>query len=457
MRFIPFFSITLLLGTLTIVVGQSSTIWSPKELQSIRQLWVGSLGSEPSDPTNAVANNPRAAELGHKLFFDTSLSADGSVSCASCHDPKVAFADNNQLAEGIGTAPRNTPSIIGSAFNRFQFWDGRSDSQWSQALGPLESAVEHGTNRVFIARQVFENYRTEYEAIFGTMPNLTDATRFPKLRESQETAVARATWDTMQPADQQVILRVFTNVGKAIAAYERLLRPAPAPFDQFAESILETNDASGLNAISTDAQAGLKLFMGKANCTACHSNALLSDTNFYNTGIPINQSMGGADPGRSRGLTQLERSGFTCLSVFSDASNQCQTTRAALGLADGAALLASSENTATLLPQTVSSSNSPDDIVEISGSNSQFAQWIGAFKTPSLRNVARTSPYMHAGQLWTLKQVVEHYNSAPNAPIGKTQLKPLGLNALEVNQLVEFLKTLNSDVDAAAKWRESPR
>jgi cytochrome c peroxidase len=459
MRFVRVFIVLILLSTFAMVLGQGNLDWSPKELAAIRQLWIGSLGQEPPDPTNAVANDPRAATLGHQLFFDKNLSEDGSVACATCHDPEIAFADNNELAEGRGKAPRNTPSIIGSAFNRFQFWDGRADSLWSQALGPMESTVEHGTNRIYIAKLVYKNYRSKYEALFGKMLDLNDENRFPNLSQSLENGAVRVAWDNMRPNDQQSILRIFTNVGKSIAAYERLLRPGAAPFDQFADSILETNDTGGLNAISANAQAGLKLFIGKGNCVACHNSALFNDANFYNTGVPFNQNSGGADPGRSRGLTQLERSGFSCFSVFSDAINQCDATRKALGLTVNALPLPAngSENTALVQSQVVSSSNSPDDVVEVSAVSSKFSEWIGAFKTPSLRNVAQTAPYMYAGQFKTLKQVINHYNSAPTSVLGKTQLKPLELTNLEIDQLVEFLKTLNSDVDADARWLESPR
>jgi cytochrome c peroxidase len=444
------FGMLLVVSTLTLVLGQSRIAWLPAELQAIRQIWIGSLGAEPIDPTNAVAEDARAATLGHKIFFDTAFSEDGSVACATCHRPEIAFADNNQLAEGRGTAARNTPTVIGSAFGQFQFWDGRSDSLWSQALGPMESAVEHGTNRIFVAREIFKRYRAEYEALFGVMENLEDATRFPTQTESFVTSSVQVAWDNMRLTDQQVVLRIFSNVGKAIAAYERLLRPAAAPFDQYAEAILETNDSNGLIAISEAAQAGLRLFIGKANCIACHSNALLNDQNFYNTGIPTNQTLGEADPGRSRGLVQLERSGFTCMSIFSDSTSPCQATRAVLGnVATG------SENTATALVQTSSSNNSPDDVVEVTNTTA-FKQWLSAFKTPSLRNVARTAPYMHAGQFNTLKQVVVHYNRALVAATGETQIKPLGLIDQEVEQIVAFLQTLNSGVDAPAMWLEPP-
>ncbi|NJK45388.1 MAG: hypothetical protein HC933_14960 [Pleurocapsa sp. SU_196_0] len=309
-----------------------------------------------------------------------------------------------------------------------------------------------------MARRIYETYRSEYESLFGAMPDLRDLDRFPTQRDSLERAEVRAAWDAMRPTDQQTVLRVFTNAGKAIAAYERLLRPAAAPFDQYAESLLETNDPSGLTAISADAQAGLKLFVGKANCVQCHSNALLSDNNFYNTGVGINRDLGSPDPGRAQGLSQLERSGFTCLSAFSDAPTKCEATRTALsGVDPNSIALNNAENTATVTSRLYSSSNSPDDVVEVAQSSPLYTKWLGAFKTPGLRNVARTAPYMHSGQIRSLALVAEHYNRAPAPLLGVTQIKPLNLNAQEISQLVAFLNTLNSGVDAPAKWLEAPR
>src|SRR6185436_11517122 len=98
----------------------------------------------PSDASNRWADDERAADLGHQLFFDTRLSANGRISCASCHGPKRQFQDSLPLAQGVGTTSRRTMPIAASAYSPFLFWDGRKDSQWAQALGPLESAVEHG-------------------------------------------------------------------------------------------------------------------------------------------------------------------------------------------------------------------------------------------------------------------------------------------------------------------------
>ncbi|MDH5584142.1 MAG: cytochrome-c peroxidase, partial [Gammaproteobacteria bacterium] len=102
-----------------------------------------SLPELPPDPSNAVADNPLAAEFGRMLFFDTRLSANGAVSCATCHQPERGFTDGLQKAQAMGTTLRHTPGIAGMAYSPWQFWDGRRDSQWSQALAPLEDANEH--------------------------------------------------------------------------------------------------------------------------------------------------------------------------------------------------------------------------------------------------------------------------------------------------------------------------
>ena len=113
------------------------------------------LGDPPDDPTNAVADHEDAARLGQKLFYDPRFSANGTVSCATCHDPEKGFGDGKELAEGISTAGKNAPTALNTAWNRWFFWDGRADSAWSQALGPLENPVEHGSNRLAILKALY--------------------------------------------------------------------------------------------------------------------------------------------------------------------------------------------------------------------------------------------------------------------------------------------------------------
>ena len=213
--------------------------WSDAEVEELRTMWIGSLEAPPADLTNRVADDPRAADLGRQLFFDTRLSANGRVACATCHKPDQEFQDGTPLANGIGMTNRRTMPIAGMAYSPFLFWDGRKDSQWAQALGPLESPVEHGGNRDQYAGVVAEHYRPEYEQVFGTMPALST---------------------------RDEVTAVFVNIGKAIAAYERRVQYAPSRFDAYVVALTETGRPPD-NVLTPDEVAGLKLFTGKANCT----------------------------------------------------------------------------------------------------------------------------------------------------------------------------------------------
>ena len=118
--------------------------WTESELTLVRSLSLEALPPLPADLSNRVADDPRAAELGRALFSDARLSANGEVACATCHLPERQFQDDLPLGRGVGTTARRTMPIAGAAYAPFLFWDGRKDSLWAQALGPLESAVEHG-------------------------------------------------------------------------------------------------------------------------------------------------------------------------------------------------------------------------------------------------------------------------------------------------------------------------
>ncbi len=130
-----------------------SSTWTTEETETLRGLWVGSL---PPGPSNRYADDPRAAAFRHKLFFDTRFSSTGDVSCATCHQPELMFTDGLSLAEGVGTTDRKTITVIGAADSHWQFWDGRKDSQSSQALGPLENPVEHGGVRTLYVHLIAE-------------------------------------------------------------------------------------------------------------------------------------------------------------------------------------------------------------------------------------------------------------------------------------------------------------
>ncbi|MDX1616648.1 MAG: c-type cytochrome, partial [Candidatus Promineifilaceae bacterium] len=206
----------------------------------------------------------------------------------------------------------------------------------------------------------------------------------------------------MAPADRLTVSTVFANLGKALAAYERLLQPGPAPFDAYVTALVEADEAAMAAAMTEDQVAGLKLFISRANCTQCHNGPLLTSNSFHNIGVP--EGANGPDSGRFSGVQQALNDEFNCLGAFSDAE--------------------------------------PDECAELLFAKTDSQELFGAFKVPTLRNVAETAPYMHAGQLATLAQVVAHYNGAPDSAIGHSDLVPLGLTQAEQAQLVAFLESL---------------
>jgi cytochrome c peroxidase len=305
--------------------------------------------------------------------------------------------------------------IAGTAHNAWMFWDGRSDSQWSQALGPLESAVEHGGTRTQYAHVVAEHYRESYEDVFGRLPDLTS---LPRSAGPVADEAARAAWMRIAPARQDDISRVYANIGKAIAAYERRIVYAPSRFDRYVDAELAGRRHTSTDSLSADEEAGLRIFIGKGSCTNCHNGALLTDQHFHNTGVPSSRLVAVVDSGRAAGARQAVAGEFSCTSKYSDAG--------------------------------------ADDCDELRFAVTDGEELIRAYKTPSLRSVAGRAPYMHAGQYATLDEVVAHYDAAPKPPFGHSELKPLHLSAAERRQLVAFLRTLTSPIAAPANWLEAP-
>jgi len=385
--------------------------WSQDEITPLRGLWIGSLPALPPDPSNKVADDERAVALGQQLFFDTRLSSNGKVACASCHLPEQDFQDGKPLGQGVGTTARRTMPIAGTAYSPWLFWDGRKDSQWAQALGPLESPVEHGGSRAQYAHVIDQRYRAAYEALFGPLPDLSDTARFPAAAGPVADSTARAAWERMAPADRDAISRVYANIGKAIAAYERKIVPGPSRFDQYVEA-LTTGDTAAMQATLTpDEVAGLRLFVGKAGCINCHNGPLFTNNDFHNTGVPVAPGLP-EDTGRAKGVRQVLADEFNCLSRYSDAA--------------------------------------PEECGELRFAKSDDHALERQFKPPSLRNVAERAPYMHAGQFATLREVLHHYNRAPAAPAGHSELKPLRLSETELAQLEVFLRSLSEPVVAPA-------
>ena len=377
------------------------------------ELSLATLEALPGDPSNRWADDEGAADLGHRLFFDARLSANGRVSCASCHDPSRGFQDSVALAKGVGTTERRTMPITATTYSPFLFWDGRKDSQWAQALGPLESPVEHGGTRVRYAQVIAQHYAADYERIFGPLPNLRG---LPEEAGPVADRRARTAWKHLPAARRDEVTAVFVNLGKAIAAYERRIQYGASRFDKFA-SAWKANGTRPKNVLTSDEIGGLQLFVGKANCVQCHNGALFTNNDFHNTGVPRAAGLL-HDRGRGAGIAAVEKDEFNCRSRWSDAG--------ARGCPELDALAA------------------PKVHLE------------RAFKVPSLRNVAERAPYMHAGQFATLAEVLEHYNRAPAAPSGRTELKPLGLSRTEMRQLEAFLRTLSGGVAAPSKYLHAP-
>lgn len=375
--------------------------WNADELATLRSLWLGSLPPLAPDPSNRYGDNPAAATLGQQLFFDTRFSRNGQVACATCHLPQLGFQDGKRLSNGIGTTNRRAMPIAGTAYSPWFFWDGRKDSQWAQALGPLESPVEHGGNRTQYAHLIEQYYKAEYEAIFGPLPALA---HLPANAGPVADTAAHATWDAMPKTDQAAVTRIYANMGKAVAAYERGIMPGPTRFDTYVAAALQGDTATMKATLTADEVAGLRLFMGKANCTQCHNGPLFTDNHFHNTGIPAAPDLP-KDLGRALGAKQVQADEFNCLSPYSDAK--------------------------------------PDDCAELRFMVADGHELERQFKAPSLRNVAERAPFMHAGQFNSLQAVLAHYNQAPEAPAGHSELKPLKLSAHELKQLEAFLHTLS--------------
>ena len=338
-------------------------------------VWAGEvpLGLPPVPVPEDNPITPAKVALGEKLFSDKRFSADGTVSCATCHDPKMAFVDGLPVSEGIkglkGT--RNAPTVINAAYYTSQFWDGRRKTLEEQALDPFVNPVEHGLKShdpiVKICRED-PAYRKAFKEIFGIEP--------------EEISI--------------------DHVVKAIAAFERTVIAGNSPFDRYYFGGEE-------DAISEAAKRGFKLFQTKARCQDCHridqKFALFTDNKFHNLGVGMEKIAP-----RLREIVNTYR----------------KAKRAGLDL---------------------------DETVLTSAEISELGRFavtlklrdVGAFKTPILRNVAVTGPYMHDGSIETLEEVIEFYNQGGHKnPFLASGIRPLNLTEQEKKDLVEFLKSLTS-------------
>ena len=394
-------AVLVLFAAIATVTASGRGGWTNAQLEELRSMSLAQLESLPQDPTNRVADDPRAADLGRRLFSDTRLSSNRRVACSTCHQADRGFQDGIALATGVGTTARRTMPIAAMARSPFLFWDGRKDSLWAQALGPLESPVEHGGTRAQYAHVAADSYAREYEQVFGPLPDLSGVAGSAGPVADREAASA---WSALTGTQRDDVTRVFVNIGKAIAAYERRIEFGASRFDQFVAAV--TTGQPDQNILTEDEIAGVRLFIGKANCTQCHNGPLLTSNEFHNTGVPPRPELA-SDHGRLTGATAVLSDEFNCRSRWSDAQQRCSELEFIL-----------------------------------TGEHALDR----AYKVPSLRNVAERAPYMDAGQFATLADVLDHYNRAPAAPTGHSELRPLRLKPVELRQLEQFLRTLTGPV-----------
>ena len=325
------------------------------------------------DPSNRVSGRREAIELGEKLFFEPRLSGTGSMLCATCHAPFRHFQDSRARAFGLEPVDRNTPSVVNARFYRWFGWDGAQDSLWAQSLRPLLDPREMNATPAHVARTVRKLFEKEYKAAFGRSA----------------------------PQDDEALL---VDAGKALAAYQETLVSPRSAFDRFRDA-LEKGETPG--GYPVPAQRGLKIFLGKGNCTACHFGPLFTNGEFADIGVPFFVEPGRVDPGRQGGIDKLRSSRFNLLGPYNDDPSR-------------AAALSTRQ---------------------VQRQHRNF----GEFRVPGLRGVARTAPYMHNGSLATLREVVKYYSELNEERLhadGERILRPLRLDAQEIDDLVAFLETL---------------
>jgi len=290
-------------------------------------------------PLQFPADNPytpEKAELGRLLYFDVRISADNTVSCASCHSPEHGYADGAAVSTGIHgqKGGRSAPTVLNRAYSLAQFWDGRASTLEEQAKGAIQNPIEMGTTHSDVVAKIsaIAGYRPLFQKAFGS-PEIT-----------------------------------IDKMAQAIATFERTLLSGNSPYDRY--------KAGDKKALTPAQVRGMDIFFNTAKCDQCHEGINFTTNAYANIGVGADKD----EPDQGRYAV-----------------------------------------------------------------THQPADW-GAFKTPTLRDIARTAPYMHDGSLKTLEDVVEFYNQGgmPNRNLdGK--IRPLKLTDGQKQDLVEFLKSLSGE------------
>lgn len=390
--------------------GAGEGIWTGRELRILESLRLDADDAPLPAPSNKYAASEAAAALGRRLFFDSRLSGNGKVSCATCHQPDRYYTDGLPRSRGTGQVARNAPTVVGAAWQRWFYWDGRRDSLWAQSLIPFEAAEEMGGSRLAVIRTVSGDpkYRELYAALFGELPAATFWEFMPEHAGPYGQESVQDNWARLSSDTRSRINRIYSNLGKSIAAFERTLTPQETRFDRYVKALPGRAEPSAESRLSADEIAGAKLFMdpGRTQCLQCHNGTVLSNGDFHNigTGTFTGPQL---DYGRVFGLRAVLMDEFNCLGPYSDAEPaQCVDLRFL----------------------------NKDSHVPLEG----------AFKVPSLRGLKYTAPYFHDGRFATLSDVLGYYNAPPDQSLsGPHELRPLGLTDEEISQLELFLLTLS--------------
>ncbi len=255
-------------------------------------------------------------------------------------------------------------------------------------------------SRTSSALIISKYYRDEYKEVFGHEADIPLDALPQNARPATDDPAALKAWVLLGDENREKINRIYVNMGKAIAAYVRTIVPEPSPFDKYVKAVLNNESATDRKTLSEDEAKGLRLFIGKAKCTNCHNGPLFTNSDFHNIGLPEKQKVG-PDLGRFTGITQVLADEFNCLGRYSDAN--------------------------------------PRECYELRFIDTGDKKYIGAFKTPTLRNVAERGPFMHAGQFTTLREVLEFYRSVADNP----EIEHSNLSDKELSHLEAFLRTLS--------------
>jgi cytochrome c peroxidase len=405
----------------------------------------------PPDISNRWADDPEAASFGHAIFFDPAfagalLDSDnvgddhslgvegetGKVACAGCHVPTAGFVDvrspRQTISLAAGWGKRRAKPLLDVGQAKLLMWDGAHDALYNQPFTPFESATEINSSRLYVAEQIYARYREKYEAIFGAFPApLDDASRFPQLTAAQTGCRAlvtstdgntttgvdchgmpgdQAEYDGLSEADKDIVTRVVVNVGKALGAYERLLSCGQGRFDEYVRG----NEA----ALSDEEKRGAELFVGKAQCVACHAGPYFTDQRFHNVGLaPGGVGAAGRtydvdDHGAATGLVAALSDPLNVQGVYSDGD-------------DGR------------LPRAISETMD------------------GAFRTQGLRCVSTRPSFMHTGQMHALADVVAFFARGGDTSgfEGQSENFDRQLSHQEQADIVAFLKSLDGPGPAA--------